>query len=132
MDIPRHDIERVLQGLAPSETQDSGAVVDGDHCSPHPCRDAVNAETHLMDTGVIIFHDFIGRPVQEGVEYLMGEGFNCRVYWTPHMVACCWRGDFTPPDYVRDPQINWEAWRARHHAKEVPVARGVCELFAAR
>jgi hypothetical protein len=90
----------------------AGAVVDGDHCSPHPCLDAVNAETHLMDTGVIIFHDFIGRPVQEGVEHLMDEGFKCRVYWTPHMVACCWRGDFVPPDHVRDPQINWDGVRA--------------------
>lgn len=86
----------------------SGVVIDGDHMSPCPLEDAKNAADHLETTGVILFHDFIGRPVREGVEYLMSIGFQCRVYWTPHMVACCSRG-FIPPDHVRDPRINWEA-----------------------
>jgi hypothetical protein len=89
-------------GLLPS-VRYAGCVVDGDHCRPHPLRDAMNAASLLDETGVIILHDFIGRDVQEAVEHLMDNGFNCRVYWTPHMVACCWRGDFTPPDHVRDP-----------------------------
>lgn len=89
----------------------SGIVIDGDHCSPCPLQDAVNASKYLAETGVILFHDFIGRPVRDGVEFLMNAGFNCRVYWTPHMVACCWRGDFTPPDHTRDPLINWESVR---------------------
>lgn len=94
-----------------SEGPFSGVVVDGDHCSPCPLQDAVNASKYLAETGVILFHDFIGRPVREGVEFLINAGFNCRVYWTPHMVACCWRGDFTPPDHTRDPLINWESVR---------------------
>jgi hypothetical protein len=91
-----------------SEGPFNGIVIDGDHCSPCPLQDAKNAEIFLWDDGVILFHDFIGRPVREGVEYLMSRGFKCKVYWTPHMVACCWRGDLQPPDHVRDPRIDWE------------------------
>jgi hypothetical protein len=85
----------------------SGIVIDGDHCHPCPMQDAENAYHRLDETGVILFHDFIGRPVRAGVQYLLDRGFKCRVYWTPHMVACCWRGDFQPPDHVRDPLIDW-------------------------
>lgn len=84
-----------------------GIVIDGDHCSPCPFQDANSAEKCLAKDGVILFHDFIGRPVREGVEYLISKGFKCRVYWTPHMVACCWRGDLQPPDHIRDPLIDW-------------------------
>lgn len=87
----------------------AGVVIDGDHCSPCPLQDARNAEARLNETGFILFHDFIGRPVREGVEYLRARGFNCRVYWTPHMIACCRRGDVQPPDHVRDPRIDWDA-----------------------
>jgi hypothetical protein len=85
-----------------------GVVIDGDHHRPCPLQDAMNAAAHLKDTGVILLHDFIGRPVQEAVEYLLDYGFKCRAYWTPHMVACCWRGDFSPPAHSRDPHINWQ------------------------
>jgi hypothetical protein len=90
----------------------SGIVIDGDHCAPCPLEDAKNAESRLTETGVILFHDFIGRPVREGVEYLMSEGFKCKIYWTPHMVACCWRGDLLPPHHIPDPRINWTAVKA--------------------
>lgn len=86
-----------------------GVVIDGDHCSPCPWDDAGNARRHLKEDGVILFHDFIGRPVREGVERLQDFGFKCKVYWTPHMIACCWRGDLTPPDHVRDPGIDWDS-----------------------
>lgn len=85
----------------------AGVVIDGDHCAPCPLEDARNAVKYLRETGAVLFHDFIGRPVQEGVEYLIGIGFQCRVYWTPHMVACCWRGDYNPPNHERDPRIDW-------------------------
>lgn len=91
------------------EEKASGIVVDGDHCHPCPLEDAESARKHLEETGFVLFHDFIGRPVREGVEYLMACGFKCKVYWTPHMVACCWRGDIAPPHHTPDPQINWEA-----------------------
>lgn len=99
----------------------SGFCIDGDHDRPQPLHDAQNAVKHLADDGVIIFHDFIGRPVQEAVEYLMGIGFKTRAYWTPHMVACCWRGDFVPPDHVRDSAINWD--RVRMMMPDFPFER---------
>lgn len=85
-----------------------GVVIDGDHCSPVPFEDARSAKVWLSETGVILFHDFIGRPVREGVEYLLQSGFKCKVYFTPHMVACCWRGDYLPPHHIADPRIDWE------------------------
>jgi hypothetical protein len=82
-----------------------GFCIDGDHEPGKPLEDATNAAKHLAETGVIIFHDFIGQPVREAVQYLMAQGFHCRVYKTPHMVACCWRGGFVPPDHVPDPNL---------------------------
>lgn len=82
-----------------------GACIDGDHEPGEPLRDTQNAAAHLAPTGVIMFHDFIGAPVQEAVKWLIEQGFRCRIYLTPHLVACCWRGDFTPPDHVPDPQL---------------------------
>ncbi len=88
-----------------TDVQD-GICIDGDHEPGKPLEDAMGAHAHLADTGVIIFHDFIGEPVREAVMELLSEAdFHCRVYLTPHMVACCWRGDFTPPDHVPDPFI---------------------------
>jgi hypothetical protein len=84
-----------------------GFVIDGDHEPGAPLQDAQNAYKHLADTGVIIFHDFIGGPVREAVTWLMNQGMKARVYWTPHLVACCWRGDFTPPVHEPDKRINW-------------------------
>jgi hypothetical protein len=89
-----------------------GFCVDGDHSEGKPLEDAQNSVEHLADTGVIIFHDFIGRPVREAVTWLMDQGFMARVYYTPHMVAVCWRGDFTPPDHQRDERINWRPHQA--------------------
>lgn len=82
-----------------------GACIDGDHSPGKPLEDARNALAHLAETGVIILHDFIGQPVQEAAVWLMDQGMKCRVYETVHMVAVCWRGDFTPPDYVQDPRV---------------------------
>lgn len=85
------------------------ACIDGDHEPGAPLQDAQNAYKHLADTGVIIFHDFIGGPVREAVTWLMDQGFKARVYFTPHLVACCWRGDFAPPVHEPDPRIDWRA-----------------------
>lgn len=81
-----------------------GFCIDGDHGKP--LEDAINAAKHLADTGVIIFHDGVGKPVREAVQYLMAQGFHCRPYFTPHMIFLCWRGDFTPPDHVPDPNVK--------------------------
>jgi hypothetical protein len=107
----RSDEYFATKGTYDSIEQFACVVIDGDHDRPCPINDAKNAAARLAPDGVILFHDFIGRPVQEAVEYLIDHGFHCRTYWTPHMVACCWRGDFTPPVHLRDPQINWERVR---------------------
>jgi hypothetical protein len=85
----------------------AGVVIDGDHERNKPLEDAQNAAQHLAATGAILFHDFIGQPTREAVTWLMDHGFKARVYWTPHLVACCWRGDFTPPDHIPDSRIDW-------------------------
>lgn len=88
-------------------TDYSGYVIDADHDAPQPLNDARGALALLKLTGVIVFHDFWGRPIREGVEYLIEQGLKCRVYNTPAGMAVCWRGEFTPPDHVADPAIDW-------------------------
>ena len=83
----------------------AGVCIDGDHMSPHPQMDACNASAHLSKTGVILLHDVLGDPVQKAVLWLQDNGFRTRIYLTPHVVACCWRGDFTPPDHVPEPAL---------------------------
>lgn len=92
-----------------------GVVIDGDHMSPHPLRDAQNSARHLAETGVILLHDAIGAPVHEAATWLMDNGFKCRMYFTTHMVACCWRGDFTPPAHQRDTSVDWQAVKRIMH-----------------
>jgi hypothetical protein len=83
-----------------------GVMIDGDHLPPHPEEDARNACAWLNERGVIIFHDAIGQPVQDGIRYLISSGFNHKVYWTPHVVTVCWRGEFMPPHHVPDPEVK--------------------------
>jgi hypothetical protein len=85
----------------------SGIVVDGDHGEPNPVNDAVSGASHLAQTGVILLHDFSGAPVWKAAVRLMEMGFRCKVYYTAHMVGCCWRGTFEPPAHQRDPRIDW-------------------------
>lgn len=108
-----HTSNDFFSGSIPIPVIDSwhaaGFCIDGDHEPGAPLQDAQNAYRHLCSNGVILLHDFIGRPVREAVTWLMDHGFKARVYWTPHLVACCWRGDFTPPDHVPDSRIDWRA-----------------------
>ncbi len=53
-----------------------------------------------------MLHDGVGRPVQEAVQWLMANGFKARAYFSPHLVFCCWRGDFVPPDHEPDPEVK--------------------------
>lgn len=86
-----------------------GAVIDGNHDSPFPLRDAAGAASIAR---VIMLHDFWGKPIRDAANWLLDQGWNCRVYWTPNGVACLWRGlsDFAPPDHVCDPALEaaWE------------------------
>lgn len=101
----RAEHSRRAKGLDIGPLEFTGVVIDGEHGWHQPLKDAQNAAAHLAPDGVILFHDFIGGPVQEGVRWLQDNGFRCRIYNTPFMVACCWRGKFTPPDHVPDPNI---------------------------
>ena len=83
----------------------TGVCIDGDHEPGEPLADAQNAATCLQSTGVIILHDFVGKPVRDAAVWLMMNGFKCRVYFTPHMVALCWRGEFVPPNHDPDPGL---------------------------
>ncbi len=100
----------------------SGVCIDGNHDRPEPLNDAKGALAHLPETGVIVFHDFWGDPIREGVNYLLDRGLKCRVYDTPNGMAVCWRGDFTPPHHIPDPAIDWAAVR-RGRASEFDFTR---------
>ena len=100
---------------ARGRVEKAGFVIDGDHEPGKPLEDAKGA---CAKSDLVIFHDFIGLPVREAVQYLMGRGFHCRVYFTPHMIAVCWRGDFNAPYHIADrelpdlkarcPEFPWE------------------------
>lgn len=91
----------------------SGFLIDGNHDAPCPLNDAMNCAKHATETAVVVFHDLAGRPIQEAVEWLMDQGWNARAYFTPNMMAVCWRGDFTPPDHSADPSVDWGSMKAR-------------------
>ena len=101
----------------------AGCLIDGDHDRPHPLNDAQNCAKYLAESGCILFHDFSGAPVQEAVLWLMDHGFKCRVYWTPHMMACCFRGSFEPPDHIRDERLPWRS--IKHMMYPFPFERCV-------
>ncbi len=90
-------------------------VIDGNHDSPFPLRDAKNAAAHLDQRGLIMLHDFWGWPIQDAVTWLQNiGGFSVKIYNTPNGVACCWRGAFSPPDHIPDPSIDWKSvWQSR-------------------
>lgn len=99
-----------------------GACIDGNHDSPCPVVDATLCATHGAD--VIVMHDFWGLPIREAVMWLYPNGFKMRVYNTPNGLAVCWRGEFTPPDHVPDPAINWAEVR-RTRAPEFDFSKCV-------
>lgn len=80
-------------------------VIDGNHSTPCPLRDAQNAASHLYPGGIILLHDYRGEPIKEAYRWLLANGFKGRTYTTPNGVAVCWRSEFTPPDHVPDPKL---------------------------
>ena len=79
--------------------------IDGEHTSPQPLIDAQNSAKYLAADGIVVFHDAIGWPVRDGARWLMDNGFDARMYFTPHVLIVCWRGDFVPPDHIPDQHI---------------------------
>lgn len=82
-----------------------GIVIDGEHSSPYPLQDAINACTRIKDNGVILFHDATHTSVQDGYKYLESLGWKVKIYRTPHLVALCYRDGFVPPEHVPDPNL---------------------------
>lgn len=99
------DAERHFKTEVPVVRYD-GVFIDGNHDSPCPLEDAMNAARFAARTCCIVFHDAWGKPIRDGVRWLMDNGWNARMYWTPNGMAACWRGDFVPPDHVPDPVIK--------------------------
>lgn len=91
-----------------------GVVIDGDHNPPCPVNDAKGAADRLTDDGVILFHDAMGGPVWQGIYELLDRGFRCHVYFTPHIVAFCYRGATARPAHIPDPAINWREIKTNH------------------
>lgn len=89
----------------------AGFCIDANHDAPEPTNDARGCLKIAAPDCCMVFHDFRGRPIRDAVRFLMGEGFHARVYWTPAMMAVCWRGNFKPPVHVRDPAIDWATVR---------------------
>lgn len=80
-------------------------TVDGEHDPPFPLHDAKNAAAHLAPNGVILFHDAMGRPVIDAINWLTSNGFSCSMYTTVHCVGVCYRGSFVPPILNPDPLV---------------------------
>ncbi len=104
----------------------SGFVIDGCHDSPEPLNDAKGALAHAKPDCIIVFHDFLGPAVRDGVRYLIEAGWRCKLYWTPNCMAVCWRGykgaasgryagdyaEWLPPDHVPDPKMDFRPHKA--------------------
>ena len=109
---------------ASDEPQFSLVCIDGDHEPGKPLEDAKNAVEVLDPDGVILLHDGTGQPVREAVTWLMKNGFEARIYWTPHIVFACWRPEFgfNPVVHTPDLTINWTAHR-REMARDFNFGR---------
>lgn len=87
-----------------------GAVIDGNHDWPMPLRDA--AVCIAAGVGMLIFHDVAGAPVQEAVDATANNGYCVKLYWTPNIVAVCWRDYpvFMPVEHSGDPRLmnDWK------------------------
>jgi len=86
-----------------------GCVIDGCHDAPEPLNDAQWAAHSERGHKVILLHDYWGLPIRDAANWLVSQGWQRKVYFTPNGVCCCWRGlpDFVSPDHVRDPSIDW-------------------------
>lgn len=102
----------------PESEKFSGVFIDGEHEPPFPKNDARLVFPFLRETCVVIFHDALGSPVQDGVRELLSLGhslfapFKWRLYKTPQLLAVCWRGNFDPPPHEPDSSFAWNEWLA--------------------
>ena len=95
----------------------AGAFIDGEHEAPYPENDAKMA-VQLLDTEypvAVVFHDVLAPSVQAGVQVFIDAGFRWRLYYTPQLMAVCWRDGAKNkmpdmPVHRRDPSFDWDAW----------------------
>jgi len=83
-----------------------------------PCPDflaKVNGPNHWSEAQAL-YNRLAGRRFSDG------DAIPCRTYDTPNGMAVCWRGDFSPPNHVPDPAIDWGSVRAGR-APEFDFAR---------
>ena len=90
-----------------------GVVIDGNHTAPNPLEDARMALKVLKPRGAVVFHDCVGQPVFDAVQFLLAAGFKFRAYNTPQMLTVCWRGDIEMPVHVPDPAVDWTPYRTQ-------------------
>lgn len=91
----------------PGSPKFDGIVIDGNHDEPEPLHDAANGLVHAKPSAVFVIHDFLGPATWDAAKYLREQGFKCRLYWTPNVIAVCWRGfeGWAPPAHRADPQL---------------------------
>ncbi len=108
------DCHQSGEALALENDNFDGFVIDGCHDSPEPLNDAKGALAHAKPECIIVFHDFLGPAVRDGVRFLIDQGWRCKVYWTPNCMAVCWRGydGFVPPHHVPDPKMDFTPHKA--------------------
>lgn len=66
-----------------------GFLIDGDHDSPNPLNDAKGASEYLKPGGVIVLHDYNGRPIKDAVDWLCENGFTAEIHRTMNGLAVC-------------------------------------------
>lgn len=84
-----------------------GFVIDANHDEPEPLRDAERSLAMAKAAAVFVIHDFQGPATFRAAEYLLDHGCECKIYWTPNMIAVCWRGfdAWEPPAHRPDPEL---------------------------
>lgn len=69
----------------------SGCFIDGDHEPGKPLTDAQLVLPRMQDRCAVVFHDALGQPVQEAVEWIAAQGFQVQPYETMARLVVCRR-----------------------------------------
>ncbi len=96
--------------FVPLKNRYRGVFIDGEHEPPFPLRDTEAVYPFLAEDALVIYHDVLGKPVQEGMKYLIDKGFEHHIYWTPQLMGVCWRGNIQIPDHDNDLDFDWITW----------------------
>lgn len=85
-----------------------GFIIDGNHDEPEPMLDAMRCLRAANPSAVIVIHDFLGPATWQAADFLLDEQWKCKLYYTPNMIAVCWRGfeDSVVPFHRGDPAFK--------------------------